>query len=139
MQRGLALVALLVVVFAACGDDDGSEAPEASSIAAGRGLYQSTCAVCHGSGGEGGIGRALDSVATDFPECAEQVRWITLGSSRWEDEVGPTFGTSAVPVAGGMPEFEDTLTEAEIRAVSAFTRVRFGGQPEADALSDCGA
>jgi mono/diheme cytochrome c family protein len=130
---------LMAVLITACGDDEETQTPDGSSIAAGRSVYQSSCAVCHGSGGEGGVGRALDSVAADFPECAEQVRWITLGSSRWEDEVGPTYGVSARPVAGGMPEFEDRLTEAEIKAVSAFTRARFGGQPEAEALSDCGA
>lgn len=140
MRRFAVLSIAVIALVSACGGgDDDPGSTEASSIAAGRSLYQSTCAVCHGSEGEGGVGRALDAVVADFPECAEQVRWITLGSSRWEDEVGPTFGASGTPVAGGMPEYEGTFSDEELTSLAAYTRVRFGGQPEAEALADCGA
>lgn len=140
MRRIAALVIAATAVITACGGgDDGGAAQESPAIATGKGLYQSTCAVCHGDAGEGGVGRALDAVAADFPDCADQVRWITLGSSGWEAEVGPTFGASEIPVSGGMPAYGPTLSDEEIRAVAAYTRVRFGGQAEPDALSDCGA
>lgn len=140
MRNIAALIAGLALAVAAWGggDDDAGSA-DGSPLAAGGDLYGSTCAVCHGSEGQGGVGRALDTVVADFPDCAEQVRWISLGSSRWEDEVGPTFGASQTLVSGGMPEYEGTLTDAEIGAVAAFTRIRFGGQAEAEALTDCGA
>jgi hypothetical protein len=37
-----------------------------------------------------------------------------------------------------MPGFASTLTEEQIAAVSAFERVRFGGQEPEAALTDCG-
>jgi hypothetical protein len=37
-----------------------------------------------------------------------------------------------------MPPFGSSLTEEQIAAVSAFERVRFGGQDPEAALSDCG-
>jgi mono/diheme cytochrome c family protein len=140
MRRIAALVIAVATLVAACGggDDEGGAA-QSSAISTGKGLYQSTCAVCHGDAGEGGVGRALDAVVADFPDCADQVRWITLGSSGWESEVGPTFGTSQIPVSGGMPAYAPTFSDEEIRAVTAYTRVRFGGQAESDALADCGA
>jgi mono/diheme cytochrome c family protein len=139
MRRVFALVIGAAFLLAACGGGDDGGTAETGPIAAGENSYGSTCAVCHGSEGQGGVGRPLDTVVADFPDCADQVRWMALGSSRWKTEVGPTFGASETPVSGGMPEFEATLSDEEIRAIAAFTRVRFAGQPEADAVVGCGA
>ncbi len=140
MRRITAIVVAAFLIAAACGDDEGGGTTTgASPLAAGGSLYESVCASCHGSGGGGGVGPALDVVTSDFPDCADQVRWITLGSSGWEDQVGPSYGALEKPVRGGMPAYEDALTEQEIREVSAFIRARFAGQPEGDALTDCGA
>lgn len=85
-----------------------------------------TCATCHGKTGDGGVGPALASVRETFPDCEEQIRWIRLGSNRWREEIGSTYGADETPVEGAMPSFEH-LGDAVIRRVAMYERVRFGG------------
>jgi len=94
------------------------------------------CAGCHGANGQGGVGPALGGVLTTFGACSDHSQWVALGSGGWPDS---TYGDTNKPVnPPGMPGFGGSLTEEQIAAVSAFERVRFGGQSPEEALSDCG-
>lgn len=126
------------LVLAACGGGGGGAAsPAADPVAAGRSLYRAACSACHGIAGQGGTGPALAGVADTFPDCADQVEWISLGSSAWKDRHGATYGASDEPVSGGMPGFGGSRSRAELQAVASFLRTEFGGRSEADALADC--
>lgn len=106
----------------------------------GRSVYSSTCSTCHlpdGSGGE--LAASLATVTETFPECADHIRWITLGSDRWLTEVGDTYGATAKEVTRIMPSFEETLSAHEIAQVAAFERSRYGGLEPEEALDQCGA
>jgi len=120
----------------------------ADFIALGEAIYQGNevsgvnCAGCHGAGGGGGAGPALNAVLTVFGSCADHTEWVTLGTAGFEAEGRSTYGDSNKPLrgfgGGVMPPFGSSLTEEQIAAVSAFERVRFGGQDPEAALSDCG-
>ncbi len=97
-----------------------------------------SCAGCHGANGEGsGNFPALGGVITTFGACEDHVEWVRLGSSGWSSQVGDTYGDTNKPVGGGMPA-HDALTEEQLRAVTAFERVRFGGADPDETLVDCG-
>jgi len=84
-----------------------------------------TCATCHGTAGEGGVGPALATVRETFPECDTHKQWISLGSELWKEQVGDTYGATSKPVAGRMPAF-DQLSEEELAQIAVYERVRFG-------------
>lgn len=96
-----------------------------------------TCAGCHGANGEGsGNFPALTGVITTFGACEDHVEWVRLGTNGWESN---TYGDTNKPVggAGTMPG-HDALTEEQLRSVTAFERVRFGGTDPDETLVDCG-
>jgi mono/diheme cytochrome c family protein len=136
----LVLVVLAAVVLGACGGGDGESdgADPPGVLAGGDDLYRGACQACHGAGGGGGVGPGLGEVVTDFPDCEEHVRWVRLGSSRWEEEVGPTYGATGREVKGGMPGYESSFSDSEIRLVTAWHRYRFGGQDPQQAAEACG-
>ena len=120
----------------------------ADFIALGEAIYQGNevsgvnCAGCHGAGGGGGAGPALNAVLRVFGSCPAHIEWVGLGTAGFEAEGRSTYGDSNKPLRGFggglMPPFGSSLTEEQIAAVSAFERVRFGGQDPEAALSDCG-
>ncbi len=126
---------LLALMLGACG---GGEEPVAlpAELEAGRAVYVRLCAVCHGPQGEGAVGPALASVNETFDSCDDQMRWITLGSEQWKQQVGPTLGGREI--TGVMPPFDQVLTPAEIAQVAAFQRHAFAGELEDEALAACG-
>lgn len=99
------------------------------------------CAACHGDSGGGGAGPALagGSVVETFPACEDHIRWVTLGSNGWRQQVGPVYGASEKPVGGAgiMQGFGAGLSEDQIRAVVLYERVQFGGLDPAVAAADC--
>lgn len=116
-------------------------------IALGEAIYQGgevsgvNCAGCHGAGGGGGAGPALNAVLTVFGSCADHNEWVALGTAGLQAAGQSTYGDTNKPLGGfgaPMPGFESSLTAEQIAAVSAFERVRFGGQDPEAALSDCG-
>ena len=134
-MKRILIVATALLAAAACGE--GSEAAAEDPLTEGRRLYQQHCAACHGDFGEGGVGRALPEVIAVFPDCNTQVTWIGLGSERWVEEIGPTYGALNRVPEGVMPSFESTLSEEERRLVAAYERSEFGGATEAAALAGC--
>lgn len=107
-------------------------------LEAGRDTYRARCATCHGGNGEGGVGPALAEVIEAFSSCDDQMRWISLGSERFESEVGPTYGDQDTEITGVMPEFSTSLSEDEIAQVAAFERHEFAGATQTEAAEGCG-
>jgi mono/diheme cytochrome c family protein len=97
-------------------------AGEGDPLVLGGEIYAAQCAACHGSGGGGGVGPALDQVDDHFPDFRDQMMWIRLGSSGWP---GSTYGTD-LPIQGGMPGFSG-LSDQELAEVTLYERVTHGG------------
>jgi mono/diheme cytochrome c family protein len=133
--RFIALVTLLAALLTACG---GGTASAPDPIREGRRVYADTCSVCHGNGGQGGVGPSLEDVVETWPQCSDHIEWIALGSEGWKQAHGDTYGATDKPVAGGMPAHDETLTPDERAFVAAFERVTYGSEPRDKALADCG-
>jgi mono/diheme cytochrome c family protein len=103
----------------------------------GRTVYGNVCSACHGDAGQGGVGPALDNVTATFPSCDDHIEWVSLGSEKWKETYGDTYGANASPVEGAMPGHSETLTNSEIALVAAFERTRYGGVDEETAMDQC--
>jgi mono/diheme cytochrome c family protein len=133
----LVAAVLLIAVLSAC--SEATAPPELGpDLDTGRNVYSTRCAICHGGNGQGGSGPSLAEVLATFGDCADQIEWIGLGSNRYMEEVGPTYGDNDKEITGVMPQFSGALTESEIAQVAAFERQQFGGADEETALADCG-
>ncbi len=86
------------------------------------------CASCHGANGGGGVGPALDAVATTWPDYRDHMMWVKLGSTGWP---GSTYGANQKPKNGGMPAHA-SLTDEQLAQVVLYERRQFGGEQEAD-------
>ena len=94
-------------------------------VAQGATVYRSAgCGGCHGPTGGGGVGPAMDGVNQTFPEFGAHLDWIKTGSKPF---AGQPYGAQGTVATGGMPGFEESLTEEEIIAVTCYERVTFGG------------
>lgn len=113
----LGALAYLVLGPAGPGIDRGGE-DVADAGASGEEIFRSRCAVCHGTGGSGGVGPALSerSLTSQFPDVSDQVAFVRRGSERGESY--GRFGEGT----GGMPSFRSILTRQEIEAVVRYTR-----------------
>ncbi|MEX1286642.1 MAG: c-type cytochrome, partial [Acidimicrobiia bacterium] len=120
--------------FAPGGGGGGAELQAA--FAEGQELY-ATCAGCHGDGGGGGTGPAMNNgaVVETFGACTDHIEWVNLGSANWPDA---TYGDNATPVGGGMPGYANQFSPEEVQAVILYERVAFGGLPLEEAGADCG-
>jgi mono/diheme cytochrome c family protein len=105
---------------------------------AGRLTFNRLCATCHGGNGLGGSAPSLSGVLETFSDCADHRQWITLGSERWQAEVGATYGDTDKDITAVMPSFDTVLSSTEIAQVAAFQRLQFGGATVNDSLTDCG-
>lgn len=130
----LLLVLGLSVLAAGCSSDS---APD--GFREGRTIYGDVCSVCHGASGQGQVGPALDDVVETWPQCSDQVEWISLGSDGWRVAHGDTYGATGKPIEGGMPAHGDSLTPAQMELVAAFERSQYGGLDPEDALGQCRA
>jgi mono/diheme cytochrome c family protein len=130
----LLVVLLVTMVVAAC-----AGGPARSPfLLEGRDLYVANgCSGCHGGRGEGGVGPAMAGVVATFPSCADQARWVSLGSERWKAEVGDTYGATAKPITLVMPGSGERLTDEQIRTVVAYERIEFAGLEEVTVREDC--
>jgi mono/diheme cytochrome c family protein len=127
------VLVLAAVSLAACGGESGG-----GPLDVGRGVYGDMCSTCHGDAGQGGTGPALGETDVVFPACGDQIEWVTLGSDRWQEAYGDTYGATDKPVQGGMPSMEDRFTAEEIAAVVLYERVEYGGLSPEEAAADCG-
>lgn len=134
-MRLTAAILIIGVLLGACGSSSG--APD-GPLEVGRAIYGRSCSACHGPSGGGGVGPALSGVLTTFPSCEDHQHWVRLGSHRWKEEVGPTYGATDKQVSGAMPSFESSLTAEEIASVATFERVRYGGGDLETVSADCG-
>lgn len=130
----IALALLIVAVLTACGGTAGPSGP----LGDGRDVYSARCSACHGGSGQGGVGPSFSEVAETFPMCTDQILWITLGSEKWKDEVGPVYGSTGKPIEQVMPPFGEVLSQEQIASVAAFERSQYGGVEPDTALEECG-
>ena len=101
-------------------------------------VFSANCAVCHGAGGGGGVGRPLsngDVVAT-FPDIAGQLEFVAVGS----DGMGAPGTPYGDPNREGgqhstlswngqkMPAFGEVLTAQELLNVVRYEREVLGGE-----------
>ena len=97
---GAGLAATLTVAAAGCGGGD-------ARPTTGKGIYVARCATCHGVGGQGGVGPALEQVEAKYPNIEDQIAIVTNGK-------------------GAMPAWRGELTAKEIRKVVEYTRTGLG-------------
>jgi mono/diheme cytochrome c family protein len=100
----VAALAFFVALFASGPDEES----DAAKTPAGASIFSASCAVCHGTQGEGGVGPVLAGRVVDrFPEAADEIAVVTNGR-------------------GGMPSFGGRLTDEEIAQVVEYTRTDLG-------------
>lgn len=97
----------MVLVLCACGG--GEVAVDDPQLEFGRTVYNSRCASCHGSSGQGGVGSRLGGgqVVKKYPDVADQRSVIENGRK-------------------AMPRFSSVLSTEEIDAVTRYTRESLG-------------
>ncbi len=128
-------------VFSAGGGAGGVDVR--SLVSEGLAVYNepSSCASCHGAGGEGGSGPALvGSLINTFAMCTDHIEWVSLGTTGFQDAGRSSYGDTGTAVGSGgqMPSFQDTLTSEQIAMVVFYERVVLGGQDIEEAVFDCG-
>ena len=129
----LALLPIWAVVYATTNDPQSPKS--AGPLTVGAEKYAS-CAGCHGAtGGGAGATPALTSVDETFPDPAEHIRWVMLGTAGYTAEGTATYGAENKPVggAGNMPS-QITLDSAELLSIIKFERESLAGEtydPEA--------
>lgn len=121
------LVGLPVWAYVYQGTLEPPPADASTPLALGEVVYGG-CAACHGAGGGGGVGPALDAVLEVFPDYRDHMMWVKLGSSGWP---AATYGATDKPVGGGgsMPAHE-SFTDEELAQVVLYERATFGGLEE---------
>lgn len=126
-----ALVALPIWGIMYATTNDPQSPKEAGPLTTGATVY-SSCATCHGATGGGGVGPKLSGgdVVAAFPNPADQVRWVMLGTAGYQAEGTPTYGADNKPVGGlgVMPAQIDGLTSDELLAVVRHEREALSGE-----------
>ena len=103
---------------------------ELTPVQAGGEIYvSSACAGCHGDGGAGSAAvPALTEVVLTWPDFRDQMIWVRLGSTGWQ-QFSDTYGATDKPSKGGMPA-HPSLSDQELAEVVLYERVTFGGMAE---------
>lgn len=127
---------LLAIFLAACAGAPATLGDP--NLDTGNQIFSDRCATCHGGNGQGGAGPALANVLTTFPACDDQIHWVTLGSVKWTEQNGPTYGAQGKEITAVMPRFGGSLSPEEVRQVVSFERFKFGGGDMDETLADCG-
>ncbi|MBW3591495.1 MAG: c-type cytochrome, partial [Actinobacteria bacterium] len=91
---------------------------DVSADASGEDIFNQMCASCHGAGGAGGSGPAMQggSEVQMFPDVAEHEAFVKEGSTP-----GQPYGTSGMGT-GAMPAWGGRLTDEQISAVVEYER-----------------
>jgi mono/diheme cytochrome c family protein len=102
-SRILGLVASAALLVVACGGgSDEAYAPPKT----GAGIYEASCATCHGKSGQGFVGPSLVDTAVEYPDVADEIAVVTNG-------------------IGEMPAWGGRFTTKQIATVVDYTRTRF--------------
>ncbi len=103
----------------------------------GQGIYNQSCASCHGNDGGGGTGRAAEwrRGAADLPGSGRAHRLGGQRLARRRHALRQPRATGGQHISsetsgGAMPAFGDSLTEEEILAVVRYEREILGGETE---------
>ncbi len=122
-----ALIALPVWGFVYANTLETPPAATSGPLAEGATIY-AKCATCHGADGSGGVGPSYKNgeLAASFPNYADQIRWVSLGSAGWP---GDTYGAQNKPKKGGMPAWANDLTPLQIAQVVRYEREVLAGIP----------
>ncbi|NLA34889.1 MAG: cytochrome c [Actinobacteria bacterium] len=123
----LALLPIWAVVYATTNDPQSPKS--AGPLTVGAAKY-ATCAGCHGSTGAGaGATPALTTVDEVFPDPADHIRWVMLGTAGYTAEGKTTYGAENKPVggAGNMPS-QITLDSAELLSIIKYERESLAGE-----------
>jgi mono/diheme cytochrome c family protein len=108
-----------------------------TQLVQGAAIFATSCAQCHGTTGGGGVGRAMTDSALikTFPDMIGQLQFVWTGS----DGVGPAGTVYGDPHREGgphaslsfgsnkMPNFDDSLTQAQLLAVVRYEREILSG------------
>ena len=108
-----------------------------TQIAEGALVFSNNCSACHGSQGEGGVGRQLNDgeVLKTFPNIADQLEFVWIGDQGIG--IGNGYGNPNRPggqhKAGSfgtaqMPAWNGTLTQSDLLAVVRHERETLSGQ-----------
>ncbi|KAA0233910.1 MAG: hypothetical protein JJLCMIEE_01100 [Acidimicrobiales bacterium] len=102
---------------AGSGDQD---AASPAQLDLGAQVYAERCQLCHGRDGAGGVAPKLagGAAVARFPDPAEMVAFVLAGS-----EPGRPYGQGGEGT-GGMPPWENVLSDEEVAAVVAYERSR---------------
>jgi mono/diheme cytochrome c family protein len=126
-----ALVALPIWAVMYATTNDPQSPKEAGPLTTGATVY-TACASCHGATGGGGVGPKLagGDVIAAFPDPAQQLRWVMLGTAGYQAEGTPTYGEDKKPVGGigVMPAQIDGLTSEQLLAVVRHERETLSGE-----------
>lgn len=115
------LVGLPLWAYVYSGTLEPPPAAEAGPLVLGEAVY-SSCASCHGAGGGGGVGPALDTVLEVWPDYRDHAMWVKLGDEGWPAD---TYGAADKPKGAGMPGHPQ-LSDAELAQVVLYERAAFG-------------
>ena len=103
----------------------------------GQGIFDQSCASCHGNDGGGGVGRPLNAgqVVLTFPDPADHLAFVAEGSPAEGTPYGSPDRPDGQHIAretpgGAMPPFGDSLSEEELLAVVRYEREILGGETE---------
>ena len=120
----LAMMPLWAILYGgAFGERSSGE--EGGPVEHGAVVYKASgCNGCHGDQGGGGVGPPMDDVIEQFPEFADHVEWVKVGSKPVQ---GQPYGEKGTVATGGMPGFENSLSEEDIIAVVCHERVTLAG------------
>ena len=100
-------------------------------IAIGATTFSTNCAACHGAsgGGTGNIPALIGATAAtkQFPDPAQQVAWVALGSDGWAKAGNKTL-PGGLPVVSGMPAWGTSLTPDVLMAVVLHERTTLNAE-----------
>lgn len=124
MKRGLValLLAMSLAGFVAMPSASAQADDDPAAVEEGREIFANNCSGCHGSDGTGSAtGRPLIGIASQEEDRSVHIASVTNGK-------------------GGMPPYDEKLSEEEIDAVISFVRLTFvedaGDEAAADDAAD---
>ncbi|MYN41541.1 c-type cytochrome [Duganella sp. FT109W] len=116
MKETLIKAALAIIATIVAAASSPSRAQDAASVSDGKALFLKNCAACHQATGKG--------IPGAFP---------ALAGSKFAQGPGNEVASVLLKGRGGMPDFSDSLSDADIATVLTFVRSSWGNK--ADGLS----